>query len=518
MNSDDSHTLISHAYLGQRRAGRDIGMSFPPHLSAWPVGFRPLASFVRYRIVPGLSMGQILIFVGYFSILAYATFFDSNPFTDATRTGCIAISQLPIVFALATKNNLVGMLLGKGYEKLNFLHRFVGRLLVVAANLHSFKIIYTWTDAGTFRTHIKLPANIWGLVALICVNTIVFFSTSIWRRQAYNVFLTTHVISFSLILPAIYYHKPSTRYYVAAAGGLYALDHLLRILKTRLCTARLRPLPELDLTRVEIPYLNAGWRAGQYVRIRVLSSSMGWFGWAEAHPFSIASVSEGSEGMVLMCKKTGRWTQKLYQLGTVTGYQSDEGDWKTTKILVEGPYGGPGHTVFTSYSSALFVVGGSGISFALSSIEELVRRDNDASSRLKSIDLIWSVQDPASLTPLIPAFTSLIQQSAHTPLRISVCYTRATSMPPSEKDYYGHPSLTLSAGRPRIGKALDTVISKAVGLTKGPKDSGPITGIIVAVCGPTSLAEDVVKVVSAVEGRRRDAVGGIEIYEESFEM
>jgi hypothetical protein len=50
--------------------------------------------------------------------------------------------------------------------------------------------------------------------------------------------------------------------------------------------------------------------------------------------------------------------------------------------------------VFASYSAALFVIGGSGISFALSSIEELVRRDNEGSSRLKTIDLVWSVQDP----------------------------------------------------------------------------------------------------------------------------
>jgi predicted ferric reductase len=428
------------------------------------------------------------------------------------------MSQIPIAFALATKNNLVGMLLGKGYEKLNFLHRFVGWMIAVAANVHGFKIIFLWTDAGIFTKQMNKTSHKWALVALISVNAIVFFSTSFWRRKAYNVFLTTHIIGFSLILPAVYYHEPVTLYYILAAAGVYGLDHLLRIFKTRLCSARIRPLPELHLTRIEMPYLNAGWRAGQHVRLRVLSSSMGWFGWAEAHPFTIASVSEGSEGMVLMCKKTGSWTQKLYQLGTVTGYQSDEGSWKTTKVLIEGPYGGHGNTVFTSYSSALFVIGGSGISFALSSIQELIRRDNDAASRLKSIDLIWSVQDPACLTPLIPTFTSLIQQSAHTPLRISVHYTRATPAPPSEKDYYGHPYLTLSAGRPRIGKALDTVISKAVGLTKGPKDLGPITGIIVAVCGPAGLGDDVVQAVGAVEGKRRDAVGGIEIFEEVFEI
>jgi predicted ferric reductase len=126
---------------------------------------------------------------------------------------------------------------------------------------------------------------------------------------------------------------------VLAAAFIYALDHVLRILKTRLRTARLRPLPELHVTRIEMPYLNAGWRAGQHVRIRVLSARMGWLGWAEAHPFTIASASEGPEGMVLMCKETGKWTQRLYQLATVTGYVGEEGYGRKTRVLVEGPYG-----------------------------------------------------------------------------------------------------------------------------------------------------------------------------------
>ena len=128
-------------------------------------------------------------------------------------------------------------------------------------------------------------------------------------------------------------------YYIIAGGGLYALDHLLRLCKTRLCSARIRPLPELDTTRIEVPHVNAGWRAGQHVRIRVLTTGMGWFGWAEAHPFTIASVSEGPEGMVLMCKKGGRWTQRLYELGTAARHQVEEGGGCTTRVLVEGPYG-----------------------------------------------------------------------------------------------------------------------------------------------------------------------------------
>lgn len=82
--------------------------------------------------------------------------------------------------------------------------------------------------------------------------------------------------------------------YVLIAVGAYALDRVLRFVKTRYAYAHLTALNELGMTKIEVPVVNAGWRAGQHVRIRVLSRGMGWFGWAECHPFSIASVAKVS--------------------------------------------------------------------------------------------------------------------------------------------------------------------------------------------------------------------------------
>ncbi len=83
------------------------------------------------------------------------------------------------------------------------------------------------------------------------------------------------------------------------------MDHLFRMLKTRVATAHLRALPELGITRVEIPTLNAGWRAGQHVRLRVLSTAMGWAGWLEVHPFTIASVTKTEEGIGALGQEYG---------------------------------------------------------------------------------------------------------------------------------------------------------------------------------------------------------------------
>lgn len=50
----------------------------------------------------------------------------------------------------------------------------------------------------------------------------------------------------------------------------------------------------------------------------------------------------------------------------------------------------------------MFVVGGSGISFAMAAVQELVQKDLDGTSRIKVIELIWCVQDPGA-SPSLPS-------------------------------------------------------------------------------------------------------------------
>lgn len=201
------------------------------------------------------------------------------------------------------------------------------------------------------------------------------------------------------------FHFPLTIPWVIAGGAIYVLDHIIRLFKTRMSKATLRPMPDLGLTRIEIPHLNAGWRAGQHVRLRVMSSGMGLFGWSEVHPFTIASV--GGDGMVLMCKKTGSWTTSLYNLASA-GNGSEKGGSRSTtaSVILEGPYGGVGHTLMDSYSGALFVSGGSGITFSLAAIEELVQKDIAGTSRVKVIELVWCVQTASAFLFCLSWFCS----------------------------------------------------------------------------------------------------------------
>ena len=361
-----------------------------------------------------------------------------------------------------------------------------------------------------------MPSNLWAFAALGALNLMLLTSTAHVRANHYRLFVLGHFAGFALFLPALCMHKPLATPYVLAAVFLYAADHLLRAVKTKTAIATLRAMPDLGggTTRIEIPTVNGGWRAGQHVRIRVLSARMGWLGWAESHPFTIASVAASEEGMVLLVKKGGRWTGRLYELAKLGGY--GEQNESRARVLVEGPYGGGGAAP-ASFSAVLIVCGGSGISYATAQVEDLLRRDAERKSRVKSIDVVWTVQDPASLVPLIPLLTALLQQARAQgqALRVGVHYTRATPGVVKLTSDYLIPGLSLTPGRPRVGKVLDGVIASTLTYAGG-KDEGGLRGVVVGVCGPVGLGDEVCGAVRGVGAQRRASVGGVEVVEEVF--
>jgi ferric-chelate reductase len=119
--SNYSHSLFAEGYVAHRRkyskrSSRKAN-AYPAHVQASPAFALPFLPILRHRIAPGFSVGQIIVLSGYFAVLLYATLSDSNPFTDPLRAGWVAVSQLPLVFAFAAKNSIVGILLGLSYEK-----------------------------------------------------------------------------------------------------------------------------------------------------------------------------------------------------------------------------------------------------------------------------------------------------------------------------------------------------------------------------------------------------------------
>ncbi|KAI0794897.1 hypothetical protein C8Q75DRAFT_803744 [Abortiporus biennis] len=513
----------------------------PAHMPSWTTMLPRMSSIVTYPLRPEISIGKAFILTVYTCIMIYGVLYKSNPFTQPTRAAYVAISQIPVVILLASKNNLLGMLIGFSYERLNFLHRFAARIAIICINIHALGFIYMWSINGIFTQKMKITSYQAAVVALVAIDVIALTSLRFMREKFHGIFKIYHVSSVIILLVAAYIHSQPSHPYIYVTLGIYLFDRVTRIIRTRYTVARLTPLPDLGMTRIEILGVNAGWRAGQHVRIRVLSRGMGLLGWWECHPFTIVSVSKGfsEEGLVLMCKKVGTWTTRLYDLSRKVEYgEAGTGISQDVKVLVEGPYGGPGHTVFSSFSGALFVAGGSGITYALATFQELIQKDLEGESRLKVIELVWSIQDPASLLPLLSLFADLLSLRTYATLRVSIYYTRPPAPSSSVlKTLSTLPlpaNLSLYSGRPKVGQSLTNVLDEACalsmfkkrgrgrgegtiggGLGKGGKG---LSGVVVGVCGPRGLCDEVVKVTRGVDRQRKEAVGGLEVHEEVFSM
>jgi ferric-chelate reductase len=77
----------------------------------------PAAGFMQYRVLENYTIAQALLMMGYTAAVFYTVFYESNPFSKPQRAGWVAASQIPFVYAFATKNNVIGLLVGVGYEK-----------------------------------------------------------------------------------------------------------------------------------------------------------------------------------------------------------------------------------------------------------------------------------------------------------------------------------------------------------------------------------------------------------------
>ncbi|ETW75457.1 ferric reductase [Heterobasidion irregulare TC 32-1] len=544
--SEMSHTLNSHAHLilHATESAPALAHSPPTRVPRWSTLIHPFVSYaINYRVAPSLSVGKLFVLAVYLGVIFYAAFYKSNPFTDPARAGFVAMSQIPIVIGLANKNNLLSYLCGVAYEKLNYIHRFSGRIVALAVNVHAIGFLYKWSINDNISTQLLQPHIRWGLAGLAAVDTLALFSIAFIRQKLYNLFFYSHIAGFIVFLTAAYQHFPITLPYVVTGFALFGLDHVLRLCKTRVAAGTLFAIPALNSTHISVPSLGAGWRAGQHVRIRVVAASPtgSWIGccWAwlvgRARPFTIATASGDDLGLELIVKKyEGGWTGRLFEMAQAQDGGMEEKTiglpkhsiGRRVRVIVEGPYSGPGHTLFASYSGALLVAGGSGITFVLSILADLLQKHGEGRSRLRVIEVVWSVADPSALTALLPTFTTHLRPRAspHGSLqvRISIYYTRAPRAGALDAlSSLSHPvGLNLRPGRPNLGKHL-TETTDAVVLAHSMRHASKGSeqypcGVIVGTCGPVDLGDEAGKAVGSVPWKKWKEVGGVEAYDEVF--
>ncbi|KZV76900.1 hypothetical protein PENSPDRAFT_747452 [Peniophora sp. CONT] len=529
--------LLNYAVVDSDNGARQA-VNPPAHISSYLALTHPVISYVaNFPVAAGLPFKHFAVLLIYFGILLYVGVRGTSPFTDPRRPVDVAISQLPFVLAFSQKNNVLAVLSGLGYEKLNYLHRFVGRIIVLGVNLHTSYYLYRWSLDGTIYAQSRTSFVVWGIIGTAAVDVLFLLSTAYVRARAYGLFLASHIFLSGLFVVAMYIHEPVTLPYFVTAFVLYGADHIFRAMRTRIVTVDLTAAPLLNggSTIVSAPSLTTGWRAGQHVRMRIipargprwLAVSWTWFAARfRARPFTISTRPGSSRGLELIVKKEGRSTQALFARATKDCPGSDgdpekqcTGACVKATVLLEGPYSGPGHALPQAFSGALLLAGGSGITHALALLDALAEAHANGRSSCRVVDLVWATPDIASCVPLLPRFRELLapRPSPHGSfmVRVSIHYTRVSSGAMKALNPAELPAgLVLHAGRPYVR----TVLADACRATAAAHPGVRPRGLVVSTCGPAQISEQAHAAVGSIAWDHWREVGGIEIVSETFGM
>ena len=309
------------------------------------------------------------------------------------RIGFINICQLPLLFLLAGKNNIIGTLTGFSYEKLNWLHRWVARCLLITVTIHMGYWFADWAPYDYISVKIATdPITKYGMIAWALLLWIVFSSMTPIRGWSYEFFVIQHIISFSAFLAIVWLHVPAgpsgPRYWVYICIALVCLDRLVRISRIvwinlsffhpkqrrnaresslLSCHAELTPLAH-QTTRITIKNPPISWRPGQFVFLSCHSLVP-----LQSHPFTIASIPEDGQ-LEFLAKSNKGATRSFFRHATKNGQlPSSTVDIKVASgriSAVEGPYGCI--RPLRQFDSVVFFAGSTGATFTMPLMRDLV--------------------------------------------------------------------------------------------------------------------------------------------------
>ncbi|KAJ6621017.1 hypothetical protein B0H10DRAFT_2019643 [Mycena sp. CBHHK59/15] len=554
------------------RTGKGNGRPPPAPRSRLRVLGSVIASMALWSL-PGinLNLGQMFV-IAVYSVFAVVSIVLNAPLlSNPNRAGFLALAQLPPVFLFATKNSLVALLLGPGvdYTKLNYIHRWSARGLFLGAVVHGALWINNHLVWGLPILSQQKEAS--GVAALGVLCVIVLSSLAPVRRWSYSLFLVVHFLTFPAFFITICYHTIYAPPWIFPPLAFYGADLLLRLLKFRVAVANIKELGGGGMSLISIPDATQGWQAGQHVQLRVLVGARAW----EAHPLSVLCAPPSTTclspapGMLLAARACGGWSRAVGAFASGTDFSSpstkaecaeEDDEGRTAHVILDGPYGGCTLDL-GAYESVLLVAGGSGATFTLGLLDDLVGRigrlGRRGGERTRRVEWVWCVRSFGAIAWFAPHLLqiALTAQRARTssglPLELRIriyvtCLCDPDAVPPI-------PGCVVSIQRPRVGALIDEVlevhsttcsprgsseeekgvdVEKGLGAvgereverggegeegeggTQGGQGGG---GMAVVAAGPGTLISEAGNAVARANVRlRRAAVGGVDFCAEAF--
>lgn len=310
----------------------------------------------------------------------------------ANRTGFLAFASVPLTFMLVARVGVVQIVI-LSYHQLNFLHRWVGWTVLILSWVHAV----LWTVEMGLHSHIEggYLATRWhkrywigGCFAILFLSYVTLHSfPTIRRLTGYEFFRITHKLGAILFLIGCWVHWPEAFQWIAGALAIYLFDKLWKYSwyvvkyrkaggKTTLCGKVSTDADGASVAIITISNTGIGrWQPGQHVYLSCIT-----LGEWQSHPFSVANTGQNTNEMLLIVREKSGMTRKLLDhLSSTT---------EPVTVMLDGPFG------FFRYdylfnSNILLIVGGTGISFALSVLDYFSKQDRD---RYATVKLVWYIR------------------------------------------------------------------------------------------------------------------------------
>ncbi|KAL9038895.1 MAG: hypothetical protein Q9214_005098, partial [Letrouitia sp. 1 TL-2023] len=329
------------------------------------------------------------------------------------RAGLMAIALTPIIVALSGKVNIITLLTGIGYEKLNVIHRWVAWICFGLSVVHTIPFIVAPLKEGGLAVlheqfYSKGAFEYTGVPPLAMLFFLSVFSIPYVRARIYECFVHSHILAAVAYLGLMFWHTGNLEdswVYLWATLAIWLATLLVRVFyKNSILSIRrnwfegfsanAKSIPG-DMIRLEVFVPKTlTWNPGQHCFLRIPSLSL-----LDNHPFTIASSStaagesgkfEGGNLMVFLIRPHKGFTMRLSR------YSHANVD-VSFGLFVDGPYGGLPRRIENAFDSVILVAGGGGITASVSWLEQLVRRMKSHTVAVRKIKLAWAVRKNAHL-------------------------------------------------------------------------------------------------------------------------
>ncbi|KAJ6534477.1 hypothetical protein DFH09DRAFT_1325369 [Mycena vulgaris] len=366
--------------------------------------------------------------------------------------------------------NFVGLLTNMSHEKLQVFHRWSATFMYITSLVHTYPFIINNIKMGDMMaSYATSPWQRWcrRFTDLIVLSWVVF------RNPHYETFKKLHFIASGIFMATLFIHvnlRLTSWDYFWATAAIYGLAWLSRVVRTLYITgfgllATVESVgPALIKISIRVP-ARFKWAPGQHVFVRLIGLGAHAL---TSHPFTLSSlpvVSAGADNTAELMLRA---------------------DW-ATRAVVDGPYCGL-HIPLKAYKRVYFLAGGTGATFVLPILVDLVVTIKVGGAACRRVELVTTVPDSDSYSWMESSVAAAAARLPDGVVGVRAHFTRAEGTKDSQT------SVDILSGRPVLGDIVREAHTSA-------------GKVAIVACGPHSFLYDVRNAVAQAQLVNADGFG-----------